>query len=58
VNLDKERASLHSGINVSCPKFILVLSLLFALICHFGEAMGLKGQKFSCFGASCQRGRN
>jgi hypothetical protein len=49
VNLDKKGLPLHSGINVSCPKFFFVLSLSFGR--HFGEAMGLKGQKFTCFGA-------
>jgi hypothetical protein len=41
----KKGLPLHSGINVFCPKFLLVFSLSFALIWHFGEAMGLKDQK-------------
>jgi hypothetical protein len=48
-----QRKSFHCIlVNVSCPKSLLYSHCLFALIWHFGEAMGLKGQKglpFWCF---------
>jgi hypothetical protein len=45
VNLDKERAS--TVVRYQCilsQVLICVFSLPFDLICHFGEAMGLKDQ--------------
>jgi hypothetical protein len=52
VDLDHERLPLHSDVRVSYSKFIYMLLLpLLLLIDNFGEAMGLRGQDWSHFGA-------
>jgi hypothetical protein len=52
-----QRLPLHSSLSVLTSKFILTLYLPFLLLIDiFGKAMGLKGQKWSRFGAQCQRG--
>jgi hypothetical protein len=52
MNLDDEKTS--TALRYTCIEFQVhpnTLIAFFALIWHFGEAMRLKGQKFSRFGA-------
>jgi hypothetical protein len=59
VDLDHERLPLHSDKRVTYSKFISMSLIVFLLLIdNFGEAMGFKGQKWSRFGAWCQRARN